>query len=65
MKSNLYIQEQSRINKEGFMIVTSEKTRKQVMNQADVLSKIRKMIFDAGVVSRVTTEEDLKILKAR
>ncbi|KAH3747399.1 peptidyl-tRNA hydrolase ICT1, mitochondrial-like [Dreissena polymorpha] len=49
IKPKLLEQQQNRINKNGELIVTSEKTRKQILNQADCLDKIRNMVFQASV----------------
>lgn len=55
----LYCQHINRINKEGYLIVRSEKTRKALLNQADCLEKIRAMIFEASIVPRGLDAEEL------
>ena len=41
------VQEADHISKDGYLIMKSNKTRLQLMNQADCLDRIRTMIFDA------------------
>ncbi|VDP73821.1 unnamed protein product [Schistosoma curassoni] len=36
--------EANRINKENYFIITSDHTRKQILNQADCLERIRRII---------------------
>ena len=50
------------MNKEGYLIVRSEKTRKALLNQADCLEQIRSMILQASFKPKgLTQEEKLKI----
>jgi len=49
----------NRINKDGFLIVKSEKTRKNLLNQADCMDQIRSMIFDAAQVKKEISSDDL------
>jgi len=44
--------ELGRITKEGYFVVRSEATRKQIMNQADCMDKIRHLVFKAQEASR-------------
>lgn len=53
------------INKDGFFYIYSERTRKQMLNQADCLQKIRSLIFKAGKEELLPSEEDLKLKAAR
>lgn len=57
--SNVLFKYASRINKSGYFIVTSEKTRSNLMNQADCLERIRNMIHDAGTLPRGLTKDEL------
>jgi peptidyl-tRNA hydrolase ICT1 len=43
----LLLQNQGKINKEGFLIIKSDVTRFQQMNLADALEKLRTLIRDA------------------
>ena len=47
------------------MIVTSEKTRKQILNQADCIDKIRQMVFLAAKKPRELTPEEIQEIEAR
>lgn len=47
------------------MVVISEKTRRQLLNQADCLDRIRVMIRDASVKPYVPTQEDLDRIRER
>lgn len=61
-------QESGRITKHGFLVVTSERTRKQLLNQADCLSKIRNMVWQAAKLAQPQpqpTQEDLDLLQQR
>jgi peptidyl-tRNA hydrolase ICT1 len=52
----------SKITKDGYFIVTSEKTRKNLLNQADCLDRIRECIREASREPRGLDEhEKLKI----
>jgi hypothetical protein len=52
----------NQINKEGYFIVKSEKTRKTMLNQADCLVQIRDMIHKASHVPKgLDAAELLKI----
>ena len=47
------------------MIITSEKTRKNLLNQADCIEKIRTMIFEAAKVPKGISKEDLAQIEIR
>lgn len=47
VKEKLLKREADRISKDGYFIIKSDKTRLQLMNQADCLDRIRTTIFDA------------------
>ncbi|CAF0788564.1 unnamed protein product [Brachionus calyciflorus] len=52
----------NRINKEGYLIVRSEKTRKALLNQADCMEQIRSMIHQASYKPKgLSADEKLKI----
>lgn len=52
----------NRINKEGYLIVRSEKTRKMMLNQADCMEQIRSMIYQASFKPKgLSEDEKLKI----
>lgn len=55
----------NRINKDGYLIITSEKTRKNLLNQADCIEKIRTMIFEAAKVPKGISKEDLAQIEIR
>ena len=55
----------NRINKDGYLIVTSERTRKQILNQADALDKIRSMVFKAAIKPRELTAEEIQLKDKR
>ena len=61
----LVIQERNRVTKDGYLIITSEKTRKQILNQADCLNRLRAMIFDASKKLREPTPEELELAAKR
>ncbi|VDO03730.1 unnamed protein product [Rodentolepis nana] len=46
LKPYLFEKESHRITKDGFFIIQSDKTRVQLLNQADCLERIRRMIRD-------------------
>lgn len=43
-------QESKNISKDGMLIISSDKTTGRLLNQADVLSKVRSMIWKASYV---------------
>ena len=59
------LQEAGRITKDGWLVVTSDKTRKQMLNQADCLDKIRVLVRNASKKPYEPTAEDMKVLQAR
>ncbi|KAL4240860.1 Peptidyl-tRNA hydrolase ict1 [Mactra antiquata] len=65
IKPKLKEQQENRINKNGELIVVSEKTRKQILNQADCLDKLRQMIFTAAIKPKEITPEQIELQKKR
>ncbi|CAL1530823.1 unnamed protein product [Lymnaea stagnalis] len=65
IKPRLSEQEQGRITKDGFFVVRSDLTRKQMLNQADCMNKIRNMIYSASVLPHQPTKEEVKIHEER
>lgn len=63
--SKLLTQAKNDINKEGELIVTSEKSRSQHRNMADALQKIRTMICTAAYEPEAPTEETLRKIEKR
>jgi glutaredoxin 2 len=61
----LQLQQANKITKNGDFIVTSEKTRKQILNQADCLDKIRHMIFQASILPKELTPEQKAVIEKR
>lgn len=53
------------MTKDGYMVVSSEKTRKQILNQADCLAKLRMLIWESSVKPHEPTAEELKKLQQR
>lgn len=65
IKPRFLHQERNKISKDGYYITTSDKTRKQLMNQADALEKIRFAVRQAATMNSEPTEQDLEVLKKR
>ncbi|XP_059166087.1 large ribosomal subunit protein mL62-like [Physella acuta] len=65
IKPKLADQESGRLTKDGFLVVQSDMTRKQMLNQADCLNKIRKMIYGAAVEPREPTKEEIELREER
>ncbi|KAH9504013.1 Peptidyl-tRNA hydrolase ICT1, mitochondrial [Bulinus truncatus] len=65
VKPKLLDQEHGRVNKEGYLVVRSDMTRKQLINQADCMNKIRQMIYAASVVPKQATKEEIELHKKR
>ncbi|XP_041363616.1 peptidyl-tRNA hydrolase ICT1, mitochondrial-like [Gigantopelta aegis] len=57
--------EPGRINKEGYLILTSEKTRKQFLNQADCMDKLRVILFAASTLPKQLTDEEIALRDKR
>lgn len=53
------------MTKDGYMVVSSEKTRKQLLNQADCLAKLRTLIWESSVKPHEPTSEELERLQQR
>lgn len=65
IKKNLIENEKGRITKDGDLVVTSEKTRTQMLNQADCLDKVREMIYNSAKKPVEMTEEYKKVVAKR
>ncbi|KAK7004682.1 peptidyl-tRNA hydrolase ICT1 mitochondrial [Biomphalaria glabrata] len=65
IKPKLSEQEQGRLTKDGYLIVKSDMTRKQLLNQADCMNKIRQMIFTASFIPKKPTKEDVELHEKR
>ena len=61
----LSFQQPNRVTKDGDLIMASEKTRKQILNQADCLEKIRHIIFQASTLPKELTPEQKELIKKR
>lgn len=48
IKSQIGKKEVGRITKDGFLVISSSKTRLQILNQADCLEKIRTIVWEAA-----------------
>ena len=49
IKPNILQNARSKINKDGYLIVTSDRTRKALLNQADCLDKVRNIVWSSSV----------------
>ncbi|KAF6041234.1 hypothetical protein EB796_000465 [Bugula neritina] len=65
IKPRLAERESNRITKHGEMILTSDKTRKQIVNQADCLNRLRTLIFDASKLPKETSPEEIALAAKR
>jgi len=67
VKAKLAENEQGRITKHGYFVIRSEATRKQLMNQADCLHKLRGLVYRAQADSqtRGPSAEDVQKLEER
>ncbi|KAK9499232.1 hypothetical protein O3M35_002308 [Rhynocoris fuscipes] len=66
IKKKLILRHKNRINKDGFLIVKSDKTRSQLYNQADAITVLREMIRKAAEpVSTGPSEETVHMLRKR
>ena len=55
----------SSINKDGFLIVSSERTRKQFINTADCIDRIRSFVYEACKPPPEISEDTKLMLKKR
>ncbi|XP_046577662.1 peptidyl-tRNA hydrolase ICT1, mitochondrial-like [Haliotis rubra] len=65
IRERLLEKEAGRITKGGYLVVTSDATRKQMLNQADCMEKIRTVIFGAGELPRELTEQEKTVRDRR
>ncbi|KAL1117252.1 hypothetical protein AAG570_004578, partial [Ranatra chinensis] len=66
VKQKLLEMYKNKINKDGYLIVKSEKTRSQLYNQADAMASLREMIWRATIPARsAPSEETLHQIRAR
>lgn len=65
-KAQLAEKYQSRLNKDGYFIVRSDKTRSQIYNQADAITILREMIYaiENGTVKE-PSQETLQMIRKR
>ena len=49
-----FMQETGRITKDGFLVVSSEKTSRQILNQADCLNQLRNIVYNSLTVLQQT-----------
>ena len=61
----LVFQEKGRISKDGYFIVSSGKTRVQMLNQAECLDRIRNLIWAAAVKPHEPTAEEIALKESR
>lgn len=61
----IFFQEKHRINKDGYFVTTSHKTRQMLLNQGDCINKIRTAVFNSMKVNEPPTEEYLKEVQRR
>ncbi|XP_033745305.1 peptidyl-tRNA hydrolase ICT1, mitochondrial-like isoform X2 [Pecten maximus] len=59
IKEKVQEQQKYHINKEGYLMVSSEKTRKQVLNKADCMDQIRSMIYKGAVKPKEQSPQEL------
>ncbi|XP_046397252.1 peptidyl-tRNA hydrolase ICT1, mitochondrial [Ischnura elegans] len=65
VKSKLIEMNKTKINKEGFLILKSEKTRSQQLNVADVMMKLRTLIRTAAEPPGEPSEESVEAARKR
>ncbi|GFO04274.1 peptidyl-tRNA hydrolase ict1, mitochondrial-like [Plakobranchus ocellatus] len=65
IKPRLLQQEHGRVTKDGFFVVRSDMTRKQMLNQADCLNKLRNMIYKASELPPEPTDEEIQLKQKR
>ncbi|CAE1171147.1 ICT1 [Acanthosepion pharaonis] len=65
VKPKILENEKGRINKNGYMFINSDRTRKQLLNQADCLQKLRTIIFNASYQPQEPTVEEKKFHSER
>ncbi|XP_022662331.1 peptidyl-tRNA hydrolase ICT1, mitochondrial-like isoform X2 [Varroa jacobsoni] len=64
-KKRLKTQCASSITKDGFFVISSDRTRKQILNTADCVDRIRTMVFEACKPPPEVSQETRQMLKAR
>ncbi|XP_063445650.1 large ribosomal subunit protein mL62-like [Mytilus trossulus] len=65
LKDKFLEQEKNRINKEGYFITMSHKTRKHILNQSDCINKLRTAIYECMIEREPPSEEHLEKLNKR
>ncbi|KAA3675085.1 peptidyl-tRNA hydrolase ICT1 [Paragonimus westermani] len=67
VRSHLMEKEKHRITKDAFFVISSDRTRKQIMNQADCLERIRRMIreCEAELYKPPPDPETLELVQKR
>ncbi|PVD38678.1 hypothetical protein C0Q70_01298 [Pomacea canaliculata] len=65
IKDKLKEMESNKITKDGYLVVSSERTRIQLLNQADCMDKLRTMIFRAAIRPRGLTQEEIQLRDKR
>merc|ERR1712038_2242033 len=65
VKEKIKHNEASKISNDGYLIVRSERTRKQFLNQADCMEKIREIVRNAMKKPYEPTQEELDLKERR
>uniref|UniRef100_A0A0B6ZMY7 Large ribosomal subunit protein mL62 n=1 Tax=Arion vulgaris TaxID=1028688 RepID=A0A0B6ZMY7_9EUPU len=65
IKPRVTEQAEGKITKDGFLVIRSDMTRKQILNQADCMNKLRNLIFAASVLPKEPTKEEIKLKNQR
>merc|ERR1712227_1071632 len=61
-RDNILKTYKTRVTRDGYLILCSDKTRKQILNQADCVQRLREMIWEANKKSAELSEADLTIV---
>ncbi|BFZ03023.1 hypothetical protein BsWGS_06062 [Bradybaena similaris] len=65
IKPRIIEKAEGKLTKDGYLVIRSDVTRKQLMNQADCMNKLRNLIFAASALPKAPTEQEIKIKEER
>lgn len=55
----------NKLTKDGYLVIRSEKTRSQQLNQADALERLRSLIWKAALPEPKPSEETIEKMRRR
>ncbi|CAG5117721.1 unnamed protein product [Candidula unifasciata] len=65
IKPRIIEKAEGKLTKDGYLVLRSDMTRKQILNQADCMNKLRNLIFAASTLPKPPTQQEIKVKEER